>query len=146
MSKSKCVHMMSDRRPLTKCGVDTALKKGAEWTADVASVTCQNCLKLMNGGQMGGPPPSTAKPEQSEEDKRRWKYEDRVGFLDRMVTKMEMVGMEAMKLISGATENEEMEDLVAVHEYVDMAKERLKIVRSSVEYTLRHECGGNTGK
>lgn len=92
------VHLLPiDRFPLTKCGVDTQEKKGALFVPDneedwESKVTCNNCLKLIRGGQMGGPPPRPNPVQQEERrvEKQVSAYEDRisrlVGFRDRIAT------------------------------------------------------------
>jgi len=142
VAKSKCIHMLPpDRSPITTCGVDTSLKHGAAWTVNRDEVTCNNCLKLITGGQMGAPPPSGAKPEASEEDKRRWRYEDRVQNLQRIINRLRITQSDLQGLIGSTVDEEDVGEVVVAHDYVDMAVGRLDTVMSQVSYVLHKELG-----
>jgi len=142
MAKSKCVHMLPpERSPITTCGVDTALKHGAAWTVDEAEVTCNNCLKLMTGGQMGAPPPINTKPEESEEDKKRWKYEDRMHGIQLVINKLKVQQSSIQSLIGAAVDEEDVGDIVMAHDYVDMAISRLDTLVAQIQYILNKEMG-----
>jgi len=108
---------------------------------DEEQCTCANCLKLLTGGQMGAPPPITTKPEVSEEDKRRWVCEDRMQRMQRVVDKIDMLKSDVQGLITGIMEEEDVGELVAAHDYMDMAEDRIKTVVAQIQYVLHYEMG-----
>ena len=151
MAKSKCIHIMRmDRYPLTLCGVDTSLKTGAEWEVEDNEEgivpTCQNCLKLRDGGQMGAPPPVTTKVEASREEKARWAAEDHISELDRITMRLNVLMSDINGLGSGLAisddEGASKVDLIHAAGYVENAVARLGMVRAAVHYTLTHKEDG----
>lgn len=122
--------------PTTLCGVNTQEKKGARCSDNPDIVTCQNCLKLLNGGQMGAPPPTY----QNDED---YDYEsptriERVPVdLDKMTLSTNLNVLESMKsriyslvmdekvVMSFIHPEQNISYLCEFDDYLDAAKERL---------------------
>lgn len=156
-----CVHLMDEKRPpWTLCGVDTSFKTGAKWTENNDDVTCKNCIKLRDGGQMGAPPPqSGGKAEKVQKIKEEvaetgfispqhaklFPYWQRLDQIGRLLTKMDSTVMDAKNLLDNVVTEDEMPNLMQFLEYMDAAKDWLDMVASPVRHRMLEEANGMEG-
>ena len=127
-------HLMLEP-PSTLCGVNTREKKGAGWSDNPDVVTCQNCLKLLNGGQMGAPPPtykgddwSYESPTQIEKipvDLDRLALSNNLNMLESMKNRLYSFTMDLRVVMSFVHPGQNLSYLCEFDDYLDMAKERL---------------------
>lgn len=139
----KAIHLVKDA-PVTMCGVNTVMKPGAKWTEEESQVTCSNCLKLLNGGQMGAPPPGSPDTMSSKPifTPLHNNKEHTIVTLDRLVRRVDIVIMELNGVRSFVTDEENTINLKWAWEWLDAAKVRLGWAHESMRRELENE---NTG-
>lgn len=131
----KVCHLVLES-PTTLCGVNTQEKKGARYSDNPDIVTCQNCLKLLHGGQMGAPPPTyhddedydyepPAKIERVPVDLGRMALSTNMNTLDNMKSRLYSFTMDVKMVMSCVHPEQNMSYLCELDDYLDAAKERL---------------------
>ena len=122
--------------PATMCGVNTQEKSGAKWSDNPDQVTCQNCLKLLNGGQMGAPPPrpnpeedtSYTSPTYIERipvDHDRMALTTNMNMLESMKSRLYSLAMDMKMVLSFVHPKQDLNYVCEFNDYLDAAKERL---------------------
>jgi hypothetical protein len=130
----KCIHYMKDST-FTLCGVSTAEKKGAKGTTTEEGVTCNNCLKLLHGGQMGAPPPNptnTSTPttntcaEKKEEGLEEVAVRNNLMLMEGMSSRIYSMEMSLKVCLSYIPDESTLMSLIEFQEYLDAAHVRIK--------------------
>jgi hypothetical protein len=135
----KVVHYVDMAKfPMTRCGVDIQVKTGALWVPEPEGATCSNCVKLMEGGQMGAPPPASGgQVVMTKEEEEKWALESHLAKMDGIERRLVSVKNDLAALQESAYEDE-VADIKQAHDYADLAVGRLLIARASVGYRLRN--------
>lgn len=132
----KVCHLVLES-PATMCGVNIQEKKGAKWSDNPDMATCQNCLKLLHGGQMGAPPPGSSNHEEEYSytsptyikpvpvDHDRMALSNNMNMLESMKSRLHSLTMDMKMVMSFMHPKQDISYVCEFNDYLDSAKERL---------------------
>lgn len=136
----KVCHLVQNH-PMTLCGVNVSEKTGAKWSKEESLTTCQNCLKLLHGGQMGAPPPGSphagVEVERVEVDHDRMALQNNLMILETMKTRLHGVETDLKLVLTFIPDGYILENVLEFQQYMDAAHERLKWASANLATYIR---------